>query len=101
LRRFFGSRSGELFDQSFRGSGTRFGDNLILGVEVPIEAAVREARGRHQIGKTRPSDSILTECRRRRLDDALLSERRFLFRFPHAVSVLSNRTDVLDSLDDS
>ena len=33
--RFLGSRSAELLLQRFRGSGKRFGDNLILGVEVP------------------------------------------------------------------
>ena len=54
-------RSGELLGQRFRGSGNRFGDNLVLGVEVPVEAAVSEACGCHQIGKARPSDSILAE----------------------------------------
>jgi hypothetical protein len=74
-----------LGEYDFSDESTCFGDDLVLGIEVPIEAAVSEARGSHQIGKTRPGDSILPEGRRCRLDDSPPSYRSFLFGFPHAV----------------
>src|SRR5262249_12301304 len=100
-RRLFGSRSGELLSQRLCRGVARLRDKLVLGSEVPIEAAMSKARGRHHIGKTRRSDSILAECRRRLPDDALPSGRRILFRSPHSAPVLSDQASLLDSLDDS
>ena len=57
-------------------TSTNFSKACVAAARVPIETAVSEACCGHQIGKTRPSNSILTECCRRRPDNALPSYSR-------------------------